>query len=389
MTVTTTDFALGRRYGDRAAPHVLRRCATRQARRGLALALALLVVAATSAVTVHAAAVGVHGLRLPASFTGTLPCADCEGIAWHLDLWPDQGYHLRREWLGRQGESGEAARLDQVGRWYVAPGDRDVIVLPGDGDDAIRWQVLAPDRLRLLDRAGEPIESRLNYELASSGTLRETDIDDVLLGGMMTYYADAALFEDCLTGRRYPIVHDGDYLALERAYLADRSAPGAPLYIHVDGSLLMRPAMEGPDRRSLVVKRFVRTRPGISCERQQANAALVNTYWRIDRLGDEVDLGFPERREPHIILRGGDEPRFAATLGCNQLIGSFSADGEKLSFAAGPSTLMACPPPVDHQEIVLTEVLMAARTFRINGETLTLRNEDAEVIAVFTAVYLQ
>ena len=389
MTDTTTDFARVRRYGDRAAPHALRRHATRQPCSGLALALALLVLAATNAVTVHAAAVGVHGLRLPASFTGTLPCADCAGIAWHLDLWPDQGYHLRREWLGRQGESGDAARLDQVGRWYAAPGDGDVIVLPGDGDDAIRWQVRAPDRLRLLDRAGEPIVSRLNYELTSSGTLRETDIDDVFLGGMMTYYADAALFEDCLTGRRYPIVHEGDYLALERAYLAGRSAPGAPLYVHVDGSLLMRPAMEGPDRRSLVVKRFVRTRPGISCERQRANAGLVNTYWRIDRLGDEVDLGLPERREPHIVLRGGDEPRFAATLGCNQLIGSFSANGEKLSFAAGPSTLMACPPPVDHQERVLTEVLMAARTFRINGETLTLRNEEAEVIAVFTAVYLQ
>ena len=35
----------------------------------------------------------VAGLRLPATFTGTLPCADCEGIYHHLDLWPDGVFH--------------------------------------------------------------------------------------------------------------------------------------------------------------------------------------------------------------------------------------------------------------------------------------------------------
>jgi len=56
--------------------------------------------------------IGAHGLRLPATFTGTLPCADCEGIAHHLDLWPNQAYHLRREWLGREGD----AVRDEIGR---------------------------------------------------------------------------------------------------------------------------------------------------------------------------------------------------------------------------------------------------------------------------------
>lgn len=350
--------------------------------------LPTLFIALQTFAQVNEHATGAHGLQLPASFGGTLPCADCEGIAWHLDLWPNQAYHLRRLWLGRSDVAGKPAREDQVGRWYGRPGDGDVLVLSGTGDAPMQWQVRAPDRIRLLDRGGRAIESQLNYELTSDGTLRETDIEDVFLGGMMTYLADAALFEDCLTGRRYPIAQERDYLALERAYLADRSETGAPLYVHVDGSLLLRPAMEGPDRRSLVVKRFVRTRPGIRCERQRANAELANTYWRIDRLRDETIDGLPQRREPHLVLRAADAPRFAATLGCNRLMGGYSADGASLSFSAGPTTLMACTPPIDRQERLLIEVLQNTERFRINGESLTLRDKSDQIIGLFTAVYL-
>ena len=43
-----------------------------------------------------------HGLQLPASFLGVLPCADCPGVKHHLDLWPDNVFHLHREWLERE-----------------------------------------------------------------------------------------------------------------------------------------------------------------------------------------------------------------------------------------------------------------------------------------------
>ncbi len=330
---------------------------------------------------------GAHGLRLPASFTGTLPCADCEGIAWHLDLWPDQAYHLRRQWLGRTDPRGGPARRDELGRWYADP-RRDAIVLYGASEQPIEWEVRAPDRLRLLDREGNPIDSRLNYEIRSDRTLVETDLEGVFLGGMMTYFADAALFEDCMTARRYPIAQEGAYLELERAYLADRSAPGAELYVHVEGSLLMRPATEGPDRRSLIVDRFIKTRPGISCERQRANAALGNTYWRIDRLRGEDIQAREGQREPHLILRSEDR-RFSATLGCNRMVGSYVVEGDGLSFNAGPTTLMACPPPLGRLEREFIEMLGVAVSYRINGETLAISDGDGEIVALFTAVYLR
>lgn len=325
---------------------------------------------------------GAHGLVLPATFTGTLPCADCEGIAHHLDLWPDQSYHLRRTWLGEPGDN----RRDEVGRWYADPARR-AVVLYGAGEMPLRWEVMDPRRLRQLDVEGNPIESELDYELTGDGTLTETDLEGLFLGGMMRYMADAASFEDCLTGKSYPVATEGAYIDLERAYLADRPAPGAPLYVHVEGSLLVRPAMEGPDRRSLVVDRVIRTRPGTTCERRRGTVELVNTYWRLDSLAGAAVEREPGAQEPHLVLLDGDGPRYAATVGCNRLGGSFARDGGTLSFGAGLSTMMACPAPLDRLERGLSSALEQTRAFLISGETLTLTDGAGDVVALFTAVY--
>lgn len=330
----------------------------------------------------QAGALGVHGLRLPATFTGTLPCADCNGIEYHLDLWPDQIYHIRREWLGRDTES----RVDEVGRWHADPA-RDAIVLLNGSEELQRWKVLGPDRLRLLDLEGNPIESALPYELSSDGRLIETDLEGMFIGGMMTYMADAALFEECLTGRRYPVAMEEDYLALERAYLSAAPRPGAELYVHVVGSLAMRPAMEGQDRRSLVVDRILRTRPGVSCERRNQDPQVSNTYWRIESLRGQDVTGLPDRRDPYIVLHEGPDSRFSATVGCNQMSGGYELESERLAFNVGASTMMACPQPLDAMEQMLVEVLGEVQEYLAQGESLTLLDKNGEAIGQLAAVF--
>lgn len=329
--------------------------------------------------------VPAHGLTLPASFTGTLPCADCEGIVYHLDLWPDQAFHLRRVWVN--GPQGDMVQ-DDLGLWSAVP-DKGAIRLWGLGDTPGQWRVVDGTTLRQLDMDGNQITSDLNYNLTSDGTLAETDLQDMFLGGTMTYMADAATFTECATGRRYPIAQEANYLALERAYLAQTAAPGAPLYVHVEGDLVMRPAMEGPDRRSLVVDRFIRTRPGITCARQRADAALTGTYWRIDSLLGETVAPLANRREPHMILTGGEKARYGATVGCNQLVGGYEAGNGTLRLGAGAMTMMACPPPLDALERTLANVLQAAEGYAISGETLMLKDAAGEVIALMSAVYLR
>jgi copper homeostasis protein (lipoprotein) len=330
-------------------------------------------------------AAGAHGLRLPASFTGVLPCADCQGIRHHLDLWPDQVYHMRRDWLGRA--EGPLHR-DEIGRWYADPA-RGAIVLHGASEMPLFWEVTGPDRLRQMDMAGAPIASDLPYELTSDGTLAPTDLSGMFLLGMMTYRADAASFEECLTGRRYPIATEADYLALERAYLDAHTEPGAPLLVHVEGGLAGRPAMEGPDRTHLVVERFIKTVPGETCAGRAPAAALTNTYWRIERLSGVPVAMAENRREPHLVLLDAPEARFRATVGCNQMSGGYARDGESLVFGGAGMTRMACPPPLDALERQLAEVLEATRRFRLEAQRLELLDDSDAVLAEFRAVYLR
>ncbi|MEQ9038232.1 MAG: YbaY family lipoprotein [Silicimonas sp.] len=326
-----------------------------------------------------------HGLRLPATFRGTLPCADCEGTRHHLDLWPDQYYHMRREWLGKTDGT---LKRDEIGRWYADP-VRGAIVLYGASEMPLFWQVKAPDRLRQMAMAGSPIESDLPYALTSDGTLEPTELEGLVLLGRMTYMADAALFEECFSGVRYPIAQEDDYLSLERAYLEAAPSPGAPVIVHVEGDLAARPAMDAPPRTSLVVDRFIAVRPDDSCARPEPQASLTNTYWRIDSLMGAPLLPVDGRREPHLVLPDMPEARFRATVGCNQIIGRYDTDGDALTFTAAASTLMACPPPIDMLERQLRDILAAPRTFALDGQTLILRDAEGNTAVELAAVYLR
>ena len=83
--------------------------------------------------------------------------------------------------------------------------------------------------------------------------------------GEFVYFADSAHFTDCASGKQWPVVMTGDYLALERAYMHWQSAPKAPLLVNFDGRPEVREPMEGPAREHMVVDRFASVEPGNTC----------------------------------------------------------------------------------------------------------------------------
>jgi copper homeostasis protein (lipoprotein) len=325
-----------------------------------------------------------HGLALPASFTGTLPCADCAGVRHHLDLWPDQVYQLSREWLGR---SEDALRRDELGSWCADPG-RGAIVLHGASEMPLFWQVLAPDRLRQMDMAGAPIVSDLDYDLVSDSRFAPTDLERLFLAGEVLIGADGPGFRECLTGRVMGIGTDVDYLALATAVTAERASPDTPLLVNVEGRITQPHAGLAPQFPRLTVLRFNAAYPGESCTHPQPAADLTNTYWRIDSLMGEPVPRLPNIREPHLILHDSSGS-YVATVGCNRLGGSHEHDEGALTLTAGGTTLMACPPPLDEAERRLLAVLQAARAYRIDWRSITLLDGDGATIASLEAVYLR
>jgi len=101
---------------------------------------------------------------LPASFSGTLPCADCPGILYQVNLLPDHTFVSRMSYLERD------THIDDGGIWELA-GDGKTLVLRGRRGEKQKFALRDGDTLRKLDRAGQEIVSKLNYDLKRDPTL--------------------------------------------------------------------------------------------------------------------------------------------------------------------------------------------------------------------------
>jgi heat shock protein HslJ/uncharacterized lipoprotein NlpE involved in copper resistance len=334
-------------------------------------AFGILVAGAASAQAPRAA----HGLDLPASFRGVLPCADCPGIRMQLDLWPDQSFHLRRAYLERGVEA-------DTGRWHFDPWAQALVLPLGGGE--IAFAVAGEARLRMLDRAREPIDSALPYELAG-GPLEPAEIE-LRFAGTMRYMADAGLFTDCASGRAYPMAMEEAFAEVERAYLDAVGTPPDPLLMEIEARIAMRPGMDArPAEPHVIPLGLVAVRAGKFCP-PRPGPDLAGTVWRLVRLGAAAVEPVADREEPHLVL-APDEARYAATVGCNRMLGEVETGDGTISFGQGASTLMACPPPLDALERDFAAMLPRAARWEIEGRGLTLRDEGGAALAQFEAAY--
>jgi copper homeostasis protein (lipoprotein) len=347
----------------------------------LAFTLFLGMPAALSAQSAEPASrLGAHGLRLPGSFVGDLPSAAGPALRTVLDLWPDQAFQLRRT------AAGVEAKPDMFGRWHLDP-DRRALVLSSDTPDPPQFEVMGNGNLRLLDPRGQPSDPSQR-----NGLVRQERFDAVVprltLRGMFLYFADAARFTECVSGRGWPVAMETAFPALQRAYLEARAAPQAPLLVRVEGRVAPRPLAKGAGTEAaLVVDHILGVMPGEDCARAEAMPALRNTIWRVLTLRGAALPDLAERPEAYLLLSAA-APRYAATIGCNRLIGGFIADGGALRFQGGASTMMACPPPLDAAEQDFAAALAATAGYRIDAQRLTLLGRDSAPLATFEAAYL-
>ncbi|MBS9424989.1 envelope stress response activation lipoprotein NlpE [Photorhabdus caribbeanensis] len=160
------------------------------------------------------------------TFHGTLPCADCSGIDTTLLLDNDGTYILEQTYLGaRDGDQS----FFESGLWAK---DGEKIRLT-KSDDQKSYYLPKGENLVMLDIEGNKIESSFNYELQR--------VKPKKLAGEYSYMADAALFTDCSTGKRYAVTESLD---LEQGYHQVGVEGGTPVYVEVEGYYSVRPSME-------------------------------------------------------------------------------------------------------------------------------------------------
>jgi len=317
-------------------------------------------------------------IELPASYEGDLPCADCEGIRYHLDLFEDRSFFLRMSYLGR----GKDAAFDDIGTWELAE-DGQKLVLWGGREAHEMFRVVDAGTLRKLDLEGRDISSSLSYELRRGAAFSPIE-PRLLMRGMYRYMADAALFEECLTGRSFPVSMEADNVALERAYLAAQTEPGETILVSLEGRIAKRPAMEGDATElSLVPERLVGVWPGESCGARMTATELVGAFWKLTRIGSTAVVAAEPARQPNLTLAA--DGRVAGFTGCNRMAGSYQVSGRSIAFGQLASTKMACIDGMEH-ETAFAEALEQARSYRIVGQHLELLGADGDLLARFEAV---
>jgi len=309
---------------------------------------------------------------LPASFTGLLPCADCAGIRYLLNLLPGGVYMQRMTYL-RDGHDDSSY---QLGTWSLSSDGGTLILSEGSGGSAY-WAVQDRRTMRKLDAVGNPIESNLPGKLIRTAGLEGME-PRLRLVGHVRYLADAARFHDCVTALEWPVAISDDYRALESAYTAHRSAPGAELLVSLQGRIESRQRVEGQGNEpTLVVERFLRAMPGRTCEDRNARAELVNTRWRPVRIGERAVNVSGEQREPWIQLDPGSK-RLIGSGGCNRIGGSYESGAGTLRFGPLVSTKMICPSM--STEVAFFKALDATRRYRLFGRLLELLDEKGNLL---------
>jgi len=218
------------------------------------IGLVCFAYAQTSAGT---AKVSSKELELPASFSGILPCADCEGISYHLNLLPNNIYYLSNEYLGKkEGQN----RFDDIGKYSSK---NKVIILKGGREAQMFFKMISHNILKKLDIHGQVINSKLNYILKRDAAFQAVQ-PRLFMSGMYSYMADAGIFKNCITGQTYSVATQGDNIELERAYLYTQHIANTPVMALVEGEIIHRPKIEG-NLSTLIVHKFLRLESNQRC----------------------------------------------------------------------------------------------------------------------------
>jgi heat shock protein HslJ len=127
--------------------------------------------------------------------------------------------------------------------------------------------------------------------------------------------------------------------------------------------------------------------PATAPARSVSTAELLNTYWKLTELGEQVVTTPQDKREIHFVLHSENQ-RVAGFSGCNQMMGNYVLNGDQIRFDQMAGTMMACVPDLELERKFLAIFPQVAR-WKISGETLRLVDAGGATLATFESRYMK
>lgn len=128
----------------------------------------------------------------------------------------------------------------------------------------------------------------------------------------------------------------------------------------------------------LVLLMIFLTVSACTAKQDKPSASLIGS-WKLTSYGP---AGSPTAAVPETQagLSFMDDGTVTGNSGCNGLGGGYKLEGDKITFDQIVSTLMACDDPRMTQENVVHRVLADTATFKVEGNTLTISNNDMVLV---------
>jgi heat shock protein HslJ len=116
---------------------------------------------------------------------------------------------------------------------------------------------------------------------------------------------------------------------------------------------------------------------------EAASQMLVDTHWRLTRLGADVVENPPGERDVHITLQQNNLV-VTGNSGCNRMLGHYAVNGDSIKFDQIGGTKMFCEARMKLEQQFLAMFEQVA-SWKITGKILELLNADGKAVASFEA----
>lgn len=331
--------------------------------------------------------------QFPATYTGVLPCADCEGISYRLTLNTDGHYSEVIIYKGKNQMPATAA-----GKYYFK---NNSVTLEKE-TKGMQFFKMVPMGLIMLDSNG------LEYTGENSGMYFLKNTSDTSSGANQV--KDNATGRIKLSRLKYKSGIDFYATGNEPSWSIDCDFQKRTTFKFADGKALELPAVKGERAMdaNVVMYRYEsegnvvtlqimqqecmdglsgeKTRYAamvevqLSGEQQPKSLTGCGTYtpdyrltgkWNLNTIGKDEKVNVKQYKDglPYLMFNV-DEMRFSGFAGCNSINGSLFAEIDKIRLMQIVSSLKACND--EGREAKLLKTLQSCISYKIAGNNLTL-----------------
>lgn len=299
------------------------------------------------------------------SFSGTLPCADCPGISYHINLFRDGRFEARQEYLERN-------KVNLVkGVWLL---EQRNLHLVNQQQTLPAFHFLSNNQLTILDLSGKPVSGNPAYQLQRQSAFKKLDTRQAMLG-LYQLIDNQATFTSCRTGDTLNVANTQFHIPVMRQYQQDERYKGKAVIATLTGR---RGADE--QQNTLFIDKFEQFWPGAVCPEQNSPGKIQGIVWRAEKLTNRY---VPQQLNVRVIFDQND--RLYGFAGCNNFNGNYKQRSNQLSVQPLVSTRKYCAESSELEQ-QFTQSLQSADRAEVNGDKLQLFKDNKLILQFVPAV---